>query len=371
MNDTIRKVAILIDTLDQPSADALLDQMDETTSMRIREAVVDLDNVLPDERDRVLRAFLNGGDLQMDDHGVELSLSTARTYSRQPDSIASTTDRNVAPFRFLHDTTCETLASFLQHEHPQTIAVVISHLPPVRAADVLRRFLPQLQTDVISRVADLDETDPEIIREVERELHSLLSDEIRTSQRRSAGLSAVHAILSAATGEDREEFMTNLAAFDGQLASQIEVAADELQEARPQEDSFESNDVDAPTLTIEHASKPIEREVQPKPTRPSISIAFDDLEQLDDASLARVLGAAKPEMTLLALTGANESFVDRIMQQLPARDAKHLRHKIQQTGPLRLSDVDQAQRHLANLAEQLVEDGEIQVPTARRFAMAA
>jgi flagellar motor switch protein FliG len=87
--------------------------------------------------------------------------------------------------------------------------------------------------------------------------------------------------------------------------------------------------------------------------------------------LVQVLRASSPNTTLLALTGASHAFIRRILRQLPAREATQLQLKMQQIGPLRLDDVEQAQWRLAESAQRLIDEGKITSPANRRFAVAA
>jgi flagellar motor switch protein FliG len=99
-------------------------------------------------------------------------------------------------------------------------------------------------------------------------------------------------------------------------------------------------------------------------------IDFNDLIVLDDVALAKVFRAADPQVTLLALTGASRQLVDRILGRLPIREAKTIRRQMEQLGPTRLSDMERAQRQLAELAGQMADQGEIIVPRTGRFTMA-
>jgi len=100
-------------------------------------------------------------------------------------------------------------------------------------------------------------------------------------------------------------------------------------------------------------------------------LTFADLIQLDDRSLRAVFAAADPAVLLLALTGAEERLLSRVIRQLPAKDAGVLRERLDYPGPVRLREIEQAQVRLAATACQLVQDGEIQLPTRARFAATA
>ena len=96
---------------------------------------------------------------------------------------------------------------------------------------------------------------------------------------------------------------------------------------------------------------------------------FDDLEQLDGRALALVLKQAGLEPSLIALTGASQQMIARIVRELPGRDARRLRARLRQIGPLRLADVEQAQKQLVQVAGKLAEAGLIQLRRRQPFSM--
>ena len=104
------------------------------------------------------------------------------------------------------------------------------------------------------------------------------------------------------------------------------------------------------------------------PSTPAFT--YEQLSDLDDSALSAVLCQANPEVTLLALAGSHESFVDRILSQLSKRDAKQLRRKIDHLGPLRLRDIETAQHQLAQIAERLIEDHPIHLLPTRGLSVA-
>lgn len=441
--NALRKAAILIDSLDPRSADALLDQMGEAQAQRVRAAVLELDDVSPEERDEVIAAFMGGGARSVDDNaGVELDASLASKFGQaapddevRPTGPGPQTDRETPPpqaapemveqasprpFAFLHEATPNSLASLLAREHPQTVALVVAHVSPDLAANVLRSLPGAMQVEVLRRVVDLEETEPEILREVERQMEAMLSDELRANRRRQAGLVAVGAILAAAGGEGRGQLLANLTAVDRSLAERFDEATEQTAvvpasrrwrnqltaaeqapslEAAPRRRVFAwrrarvaepEKSPAAPRTTAaaaeaDPAAAPSKSGSESKSASPSIaagkprgaataappaSLEFEDLMQLDDRSLVVILNAADPELTLLALTGAPDQLIHRIARQLPRSEAQALRRRTQQTGPLRLSDIEEARRQLARLAAQLVGQGEIRLAGPRRFAVA-
>ncbi len=331
---SLRKAAILVASLDSPTADLLLSQMGLGQADEVRHAILRLSDVDPLEQNEIIEEFFRIGPLmpQKNPPGIELDGKLAGRIalsgevdqaSKQPTQAEPLSDN--APFHFLHETEFETLAPFLKREHPQTIAVVLSHVPPDRAGEILTHLPASVQVDVIRRLVDLDEADPRVVREVERELESWLSQQVRDRRRRAAGLAAVSAILSAATGGTRRSILKNLTRHDRSLAGKL----------RP--DRF----------------------------------LFGDLVQLDDATLVAVLKAADPEVIVLALAGASADLVQRVTRQLPIEQGRSLSKALVHLGPTRLADVEEAQQALADLALDLEAEGRITLPRRNGISIAA
>jgi flagellar motor switch protein FliG len=224
------------------------------------------------------------------------------------------------PFRFLREAEVEKLVRVLATERPQTIALVLSHLPPQHAGNVLARLEGGLQVDVLRRLVDLEETDPEILREVERGLQARLSQQVQMQRRRVAGVAAVSGILDACDRRTGAQILDNLNLYDRQLAEKFNPA------------HFE----------------------------------FEDLLGLDDRSLAATLEAADAEWIQLALVGASPAWIERFLRLIPDAQARHVRSELKCLGPMRLSDVEEARARLAELAERLAVQGRIQGRTLER-----
>lgn len=325
-NTPLRKAAILIDSLDRPTADLLLAQMDAAQMRRLGEELLRLGDVSSEERDAVIDEFFRVSPLlarragadrasmqhpgEGGDEGVSLELSTAA------DLPAEEPPTGGPPFGFLHEADSRQLVPFLAQEHPQTIAVVVSHLPPARAAEVVAALASSVQLDVIRRLLNLNETAPEILREVEQGLESRLAKVSAARPHRSAGVPALSAMLQAADPATERAILSNLAAHDRPLAQMVD---------RRRFD-------------------------------------FDELPSLSDADLWTLIEAADPELMMLALAGSEGALVERVLAQFPLEESRRLRRALDHLGPLRLSDVEAAQLEIAQLARQLELDGRIRLP---------
>ena len=197
MDAGIRKAAVLVSCLDQLSADLLLEQLGEEQAGRVRLAAVELDEIDEEERRRVIDEFRRIGPMVPDaaPAGIELTDLPPRCIAPSaPEEAAAAGD--ASPFQFLHETEDEQLVHLLAEEQPQIVALVMSHLPPERAAYVIDRIPPQQQVEVVRRLAALENTDAETLREIEQVLEARMSRLIDCERRRSAGPQSVARILS-------------------------------------------------------------------------------------------------------------------------------------------------------------------------------
>ena len=313
----------MVASLDMQTADALLAQMPGEQSDLVRQTILELGDVDPvEEREVIDDFFRNGppankqglGGTEFDRQPPRRPVrATAPTPAPAPMRPSASTMRDDEPFTFLREADNAKLTLLLLDERPQTIALVVSHLPEDRAVIVLGNLPAAIQAEVIRRWVDLEDADPEILREVGRGLQSRITSQAIDDNRHSLGLARMNRILAAAAPRLKHQILTNLEAYDADLAAHL------------------------------------------GPRR----LDFEDLEQFDDASLAVLLKASDPQVAILALAGARGSLVERVVRNLPPREAKILRRSLDHLGPTRISDVEQAQETMARLAEKLEAEGRV------------
>jgi flagellar motor switch protein FliG len=407
-NDDLRKAAILIDSLDQQAADALLDQMEPPQADRVRRALLSLGDVAEDERDLVIAQFLGRReapsvqperpDSAMDDSGIEIDESLAARFVTDDREVEEEPPPPPSPamrFQFLGEADGEMIVPFLRDENPQAIAVVLAHLPPERAADVLSRLAPALQAEVVRRIVHLDATSPEVLRDVEQELGSRLFDQLQKLRRRTAGVTAMRQILGATDVSNRQNLLAILAGNDTAMAEQL-LASYGQDESPPTSESVAGRsgagrdrtaagaatfggshghatagkgtnrrEADPPTMT-KHPPNPAR---DPGPTtndtpRPP-TFKFDDLARLSDDALTAVFAPVAVDLAELALVGADEQLVRRVLRRMPAAKATAINARLRRLGPMRLSDVERAQQEIARIADRLVRCGRIEPAGSR------
>ena len=318
-HDGIRKAAILVASLDTAAADAVLDQLTPDQARQVREIVIELEDIDQGEQRRVIDEFFHNGPATpaQDDTGVELDGRLAWLASHGDTQIEEDPKHTAAtqstpspagqPFRFLQEAEADKLVRALANERPQTIALVLSHMAPAKSGAVLSRLPASVQVEVVQRLVDLEETDPEILREVEEALCGRLSEHVETQRRRVVGLAAVAGILQATDGRTGIRILDNLAKGDHMLAEKL-----------------------------------LPRQ-----------LAFDDLADLDRDVLSGVLNEVDTELLLPALLGAAPDLIGHVLSCLPAADARSLFHELNHPGPIRLRDVEEARKQVAKIASRV------------------
>jgi flagellar motor switch protein FliG len=277
---------------------------------------------------------------------VELALTTSfdRDTYREPAENLSTVKRSTR-FEFLESAPTSALVPYLAREHAQTIAVVLSHLAPHRAAAVLGALPPKVQADAIERLSSIGETDPDSVSVVERELESWVMK--RESARGANGgrRDTMAAILAAADAKSRNKILSSLQNHNIELADRFLPKHHAQKPSPPKKEPARGADI--PVCQ----SPPRQTRTSPPRLSPPLpNIAFDDLIHLDSRALAAVLREADANVLALALAGSGDEMVDRICEQMPKRTARMFRRELRRLGPTRLSDVEAAQRAVAQIA---------------------
>jgi flagellar motor switch protein FliG len=351
--DNTRKAAILLASLDPRTSAGLVAQLDPAQAQQLLRQAEQLGPIDPEEQQAVIDEFMQIGPFgagrgvvptrETIEDDVELSSeisSRLAAVDEQPMTPSAT------PFNLASSVDTADLAAKMQNEPPQVIAVIIAHLSPKRAADVLAHLDQALQSDVIRRLTTLSETEPQLLSEIEDVLRDWIDEVAGERSEKEAGISTVQAILGAADRGMKHSLLSNIAKDDRQLAHQLG-------------HRFSATRANPPSIVP-----------APQPVRPTPPPAFEQLANLDDASLHTLLTLAAPELTVLALTGCNDKTIQEVLRHLPPDQLTAVRYALDHPGPTRLSDVEQARHEMAVLAARLHDEGKIRL-TTRRISVAA
>jgi flagellar motor switch protein FliG len=246
----IRKAAILVASLDRFAADRLLDQLSPECADLVRQAAMHIDMADMGERRRVLEEFRRAGMLLPDPYppGIELDDSVTIELGRtstalspcdwsalaeklidlppRPRSMADATpnsqnsSENTKPFGFLRNIESSRLLQLLDGERPQTVALVLSHLPPSQAAEVLSQFIPSRQVEIVRRLVALENTDAELLLEIEQTIEARWL-RLSALEPKRIGPETAAKIFAACDCRTANVILDNLAAYDKPLAEQF------------------------------------------------------------------------------------------------------------------------------------------------------
>lgn len=224
-----------------------------------------------------------------------------------------TASLQVRPFEFIRKTESSQVLNFIQDEHPQTIAMILSYLSPQQAAQILSGLSPEMQADVAKRIALMDRTSPDVIKEVEGVLEKKLSSLINQDYTMAGGVDSIVAILNSVDRGTEKRIM-------------------------------ESLEIDEPELAEDIRKK---------------MFVFEDILLLDNRSIQRVLRDVDNETLTKALKGANEEVQNVIYSNMSQRLAAMIKEDIQYMGPTRVKDIEEAQQQVVGVIRKLEDAGEI------------
>ena len=316
-----QKAAILFITLGPEYSAKIFQHMADDEIEKITLEIASQKQVTPEQKRLVISEFyqmamaknyISTGGLEYAQNVLEKALG-----SEKAASIISrlTTSLQVRPFDFLKKTDPAQLLNFIQNEHPQTIALIMAYLDPDQAAILMGSLPPDKQAEVTKRIATMDRTSPDIIREVEKVLERKLSSLVTQDFTSAGGVKAVVEILNR-VDRTTEKTIT------------------------------ETLEVDNPELTEE-----IKR----------LMFVFEDIVMLDDRSLQMVLREVDTKDLSLALKATPKEVADKLYKNMSKRAADMLREEIEFMGPVKIRDVEEAQQKVVNVIRSLEDKGEIVV----------
>ena len=217
------------------------------------------------------------------------------------------------PFSFLQRAESENLLTFIQDEHPQTIALILCHLPHHKAAEILAGLPLQKQMEVVKRIANMEQTNPEVIKEVERGLESRLANMLMQSMEKAGGVETVAEVLNLADRATEKAIIEGLEAEDPDLVEQIR----------------------------------------------RLMFVFEDILLVNDKGIQAVLKEVDNDELALALKTASPELQEKIFSNMSQRAAALIKEDMEFMGPVRVSDVEAAQQRIVDVVRRLEEAGEV------------
>jgi flagellar motor switch protein FliG len=221
----------------------------------------------------------------------------------------------LSPFEFLRRVEPQQIYNFLQNEHPQTVALVLSYLESESAATVMSMFSPELQGEVAMRIAVMDRTAPEVIREVEQVMERKLSAVINQELAAAGGVKSLVDILNFVDRATERTILDSLDERDQELGEDVR----------------------------------------------KLMFVFEDLLQLDDRAIQQILKEIEIKDVGLALKGAGDEVREKIFGNMSSRAAQMLLEDMEFMGPVRRRIIEEAQGRIVSVVRRLEEGGKITI----------
>lgn len=315
----VQKAAVLLIALGPEKSAAIFKHLKEEEIEELTLEIANTRSISPQEKEDVLNEFYQVCLAQqyIAEGGIGYAkelLEKALGEEKAQDVISKlTASLQVRPFEFIRKTDPSQVLSFIQDEHPQTIAMILSYLSPAQSALILGSLIPEKQADVAKRIAMMDRTSPEVIKEVERVLERKLATLLNQDYTIAGGVDAIVEILNTVDRGTEKHIM-------------------------------ESLEIEQPELADEIRKK---------------MFVFEDILLLDDRAIQRVLRDVDNNDLGVALKGANEEVQNVIFKNLSKRLAAMIKEDMEFMGPVRMKDVEEAQQKIVGIIRKLEDSAEI------------
>lgn len=313
------KAAMLLISLGPERSAEIFKHLKEEEIEQLTLEIANIRTVIPEEKEKVLEDFyqiclaqeyIAEGGISYAKEILEKALGTQKAL----DVINKlTVSLQVRPFDFVRKADPSQLLNFIQKEHPQTIALVLAYLKPQQAAAVMSALPQDKQAEVARRIATMDRTSPEVIKEVERILEKNLSSLVMEDYTAAGGVQAIVDILNSVDRGTEKYIMETLEIEDTDLAEEIRKRM----------------------------------------------FVFEDILSLDNRAIQRFLREVENNQLAVALKGATEEVQKVIFSNMSKRMTEMIKEDIEFMGPVRLKDVEEAQQKIVNIIRKLEDAGEI------------
>ncbi|MBP87838.1 MAG: flagellar motor switch protein FliG [Planctomycetaceae bacterium] len=316
MPRNLRNAAIVLMSLPSQEASQVMSKLDEKQVETISIEIAKLGRFTSHDQEEAILAFadanpqaLGGIDAARALLESALGPDAAGTLAHVQQSIES------LPFGFLKQVDPQNLLTFINDEHPQTIALILSHLAPPYGAQVIAGLASEKQLAVVSRIANMGQTSPEIIEQVESALEARLSSLVSQSFEHAGGIPTVAELLNVCDRTTERTLLENLAQDDPELVEEIR----------------------------------------------RLMFVFEDIAKLGDKDMQSVLKNVETGQWAMALKGASDDLKQKVLGNMSQRAGQMLEEEMEYLGQVRLSEVEALQQQIVDIVRHLEETGEITV----------
>ena len=319
-----QKAAIFLVTIGSEISAEIFKYLREDEIETLTFEIARLETIEPDQKDAILQEFqelmmanqfISTGGIDFARELLEKSLGSQKAI----DIINRlTSSLQVRPFDFIRRTDPAHLLNFIQQEHPQTIALILAYLEPNKASIILQNLPHEVQSDVARRIATMDRTSPEVLREVERVLEKKLSTLSSEDYSAAGGVESIVEILNLVDRASEKQIIEALEDEDPELAEEIKKRM----------------------------------------------FVLEDIVMLDDRSIQMVMREVDSQELAKALKSVDTEVQDKIFRNMSKRAAGMLKEDMEYMGPVRLKDVEEAQQKIVSIIRHLEDTGVIVIARA-------
>ena len=315
----VDRAAIFLMSLGEAAASEVLKHMDPKEVQSVGAAMAQLKNVTRGQVTSVLKDFCQ---TVQEETGLGLGTDEyVRGVLRKAlgdDKAESVIDRilqggNTKGLETLKWMDSRAVAEIIRLEHPQIIAIVLSYLEPDQSAEVLALFPERVRVDVLMRISTLDGIQPAALNELNDIMEKQFTGQNNVKSSSVGGIKSAANILNFMDSSIEGEIMDSIKEIDADLGQNIQ----------------------------------------------DLMFVFDNLKEVDDRDIQTILREISSESPVLALKGADETLKDKILKNMSKRAAEMLRDDLEAKGPVRLIEVEGAQKEILSVARRLADAGDI------------
>jgi flagellar motor switch protein FliG len=314
-----QKAAVLLVALGQQAAAQVFKYLKPEEVDDLTLEIAGIGAVSPEQKQSVVHEFYETAIAQ--DYITEGGLDYARRILEQAlgsDRASEVLARlssaiAVSPFEFLRRTDAGQILNVISNEHPQTVALILAYLPADTAGQVVSSLPPELQSEVAMRIALMDRTAPEVIREIEMVLERKLSSVINQDFTSAGGIKALVDLLNSVDRGTERTIIETLEEQNPELAEEVR----------------------------------------------RLMFLFEDIVLLDDRSIQQVLREVDGKDLAIALKGTSEVVQGKIFANMSSRAAEIIREDLQYMGPVRVALVEESQQKIVGVIRRLEDSGQI------------
>jgi len=318
VDSDLRKAAILLMTLPEEEAAQIMGKLKPKQIEAVSIEIARLEQVSGNEQESVIYEFADANPNGFIGSGGGLDIAKSLVQKALGKEARDTLDNvqqsiEALPFGFLKKVDPQNVVTFVNDEHPQTIALILSHLPPSYGAEIIAGLPAERQLSVIQRIAQMGQTNPEVIRQVEEGLESRMVSVMSQQFENAGGVNSVAEILNVTDRATERSLLENLAQEDPDLVEEIR----------------------------------------------RLMFVFEDINKLSDKDVQNVLKNVESAQWAMALKGASEELKEKVLSNMSQRASQILSEEMEYLGPVRLSEVETVQQQIVDIVRRLEDAGEI------------